>query len=522
MAGISVTTQPRHEAPYDLDGPKFGTLRVAELFNGDRRFEAGVYLSDGFLFRQAIERSGLQAPLLGDLATIWQPSRLKGIRVGREGVPFLAATQVFDVWPTPRKWLATSKTPQLAQRIVEPGWILVTCSGTVGTCIITSAAHSGYVVSHDLLRVQIPETDLRDYVYCFLRTWFGRAMMRGSHYGNIIKHLEVPHLAAVPIPVLDAMVSEIHDCVTDVLNARDRAYRLDMLARGRFADALTERPGEEQETGYLVPSKEVFGGRRRIEAAAHSPAARFVLQTYERNADSVVALGTLARVFLPARFRRIYGDVGVTYLDSEPIFKVNPEVSKRLTPATDIDFSDYKVRCGWLLLARSGQVYGINGQAILANEWHEGKVVTEHIMRIVPNHGKVRPGYLQTVLSHPTLGQPLVISRAFGTSVPELAPEDIERLPIPCLDGSVEGEIADAAEQASALRYRADVEENAVVQKLEDALSEHFTIGDKMPAETRKPGRPPKHDYDIRTVPKIPDTPENVAKAILRSPPDKK
>ena len=40
--------------------------------------------------------------------------------------------------------------------------------------------------------------------------------------------------------------------------------------------------------------------------------------------------------------------------------------------------------------------------------------------------------------------------------------------------------------------------------------------------EKKKPGRPPKHDYDIRTVPKIPDTPENVAKAILRSPPDKK
>ena len=39
----------------------------------------------------------------------------------------------------------------------------------------------------------------------------------------------------------------------------------------------------------------------------------------------------------------------------------------------------------------------------------------------------------------------------------------------------------------------------------------------------RPVGRPPKHDYDINTQQrKIPDTPENVAKAILASPPDKK
>ena len=56
-------------------------------------------------------------------------------------------------------------------------------------------------------------------------------------------------------------------------------------------------------------------------------------------------------------------------------------------------------------MARSGQTYGINGQAILASEWHEGKVVSEHVIRIIPNPEKVRFGYLQAVLSHPELGQ---------------------------------------------------------------------------------------------------------------------
>ena len=132
---------------------------------------------------------------------------------------------------------------------------------------------------------------------------------------------------------------------------------------------------------------------------------------------------------MPARFKRIYGEQGTTYLDSGPIFEVNPELSKFLTSATPIDLDAYMVQRGWLLMACSGQIYGINGQAILANRWHEGKVITQHVMRIVPDD-TIRPGYLQTVLSHPTLGQPLVVSQAYGTSVPELAVEDIEQLPI--------------------------------------------------------------------------------------------
>ena len=127
-------------------------------------------------------------------------------------------------------------------------------------------------------------------------------------------------------------------------------------------------------------------------------------------------------------------------------------------------------------MARSGQIYGINGQASVANEWHEGKVVTEHIMRIVPNPREVRSGYLQTVLTHPKLGQPLVVSQAHGTSVPELAPGDIERLPIPRMAHEIEDEIGDEAERANELRRKADETENKAVSRLEGELREELGI----------------------------------------------
>ena len=469
---IATATRPLARMPSLT--PECVTLPLSDMATGDRRLDAEVYLSDGFTVRRAIRCSGLAISTLGKIARIWQPSRLKGIRVEpAHGAPFLAATQVFDIWPTPRKWLAPSKTPAISDRYVLPGWILVTCSGTVGNVIISYSAHTDSVISHDLLRVQIEnDPSLRSYVYTFLRTRFGRTMMQGTHYGNVIKHLEVSHLQQIPVPVVDRLRNEMHQRISGLFAARDQAYRLDMTARRRFEDAMSDQPDAPQEEGYAVYASRLFSGRRRLEAFAHSPNAQLVARTYERNAESIARLGQIARAFVPARFKRIYGEEGTTYLDSGPIFKVNPELSKLLTSATPINFDAYMVKHGWLLMACSGQIYGINGQAILANRWHEGKVITQHIMRIIPED--IRPGYLQTVLSHPTLGQPLVVSQAYGTSVPELAAEDIERLPIPRLTKQEEDEIADAAERASELRMNANKEENETVSKLERELEKEL------------------------------------------------
>lgn len=462
-----------------LKAPECGLIPVSTLLVAGRRLEAGNYLSPGFVVRRRIATAGIRVLRVAELAEVWQPGRLpRSVRVDAAvGVPFLAATQAFDIWPEPRKWLAPSKTPDLARRFVSADWILVTCSGTVGNSIVSYGAHEGQLVSHDLLRVQVEKAGMRCYVFAFLRTWFGKTMMRSSHYGSAVKHLEVEHLREVPVPIVETILPAIQKGISEASTARDEAYRLDCSARELFAEAMADRPDRAREEGYLVSSTDIVRGRRRLEAAAHSPGASFVSQVYERNANSTVPLGSVARATVPGRFRRIFAEQGVDYLDSEPIFKVNPETNKRLATATEIDFGEYAVRSGWLLMACSGQTYGLNGRAILANAGHEGKVVTQHIMRVIPHDGCIRPGYLQTVLSHPALGQPLVVSRAYGTSVPELAPQDIEALPVPRLSDTVEERIADMAERASALRFEADTQESATIGMLEQELESRLGIG---------------------------------------------
>ena len=75
-------------------------------------------------------------------------------------------------------------------------------------------------------------------------------------------------------------------------------------------------------------------------------------------------------------------------------------------------------------------------------------------------------------LGHALLGRPLILRLAFGTEVPEIAPEDLSDVPIVRLGKKAEDEIADRVEQTSTLRMDADDEEDALVAKMDGFLEE--------------------------------------------------
>lgn len=448
------------------------SLPISEATTGARRLDAEVYLSEGFLVRREIAQSHLETERLGDLAKVRQPSRLAGIEVGRgSGAPYLMATQVFDLWPKPRRWLAEGKIAKPDELYVEPGWILVTRSGTVGNVVVTYAAHIRILISDDLLRVEVHEESLRGYVYSFLRTRYGRAVMRSSHYGNVIKHLEAHHLDAVDVPMLESLVEPLQREIESVFADREEAYLLEAEARSLFGEAVGSELEVEPEESFVVRASELFSDRtRRLDAQCFNPAAEAALKAIRDSGRKVEPLKSLVRtVFGVPRFKHVYAAEGIPYLDSEPLFKINPEQMKFIPPATKRDADKYLVKQGWLLMACSGQLYGLNGSVVIATRQHENKIVSNHVLRIIPT--QVRVGYLKAALEHPELGEPLVLRHAFGTEVPEIAPDDVLELPIVRLPRKSEDEIADRMERASELRIEADEKENAAVGRLEAELA---------------------------------------------------
>lgn len=462
---------------------KSSSLRASLLFGGGRRMEAENFLASGFGTRLAIEAKAYGWSALSTVARTWQPSRLKGIQVSRDyGTPFLAATQVFDVRPVPRKWLSLERTDSHAQRFVSPGTILVTCSGSVGRATLADTSIEGALISHDLLRIEAVEDSWWGWTYAYLRAPTVRAMMKAAQYGHIIKHLETHHLDTLPI----VRLAEIHRSRFDatakaVISARDRAHRLELKAEEEFLRAVGSHSfNQDAANGFTTCASAMFGKGRRLEGNFHNPKARAAEAAIRAAAAQLEAVDDLVqRVFVPGRFKHVYGDEGVPYLDSAQILEVVPDIDKRVLSLRGEKQAGYVVDAGTLLIPCSGQLHGIVGSVVLATEWHESKVLTNHILRVVPKKKPtIRIGYLQAVLGHPTLGRPRILKGAFGSSVPEIGPEDIKSLTVPRFNSKVEDAIADAIEEAANLRAQADEMEEQLASEAEDFLN-RFLAGDR-------------------------------------------
>lgn len=476
------------QSPYHAES--WTALSTLFMRRGDRRLEAENYLSSGYGIRISIESKSSGWVRLETLARVWQPLRLKGIQVGPEtGTPFFAATQVFDLFPVPRKWLALSRTRNAEGRFVARGQILVTCSGAVGRATLAFAPHTKVLISHDLLRVEPREPDNQGWLYAYLRAFKVRAMMTGAQYGHIIKHLEIAHLGALPIPQLSApWCTHFNRRVRDILDLRDAAHTATRDAEGLFEQTLGRfRPGDTGELGFEIKaSRTIFAGRRRFEAATHRPLVAQILKHLGKNSRRIDFLRDIvARVWWMNRFKRVYVDNGNRYLSADELFTLNPEITKRIL-ITDVQkMKPYFAKAGWLVMACSGQTYGLLGSTRLVSKYDEGAFLSHDLLRIAPREGGPPAGYLLTALTHPILGRPLVIAQSYGTSIPHLDPSDIELCPIVRLSPDSEKAIADLAEKAAELRGQADMLENEIAGEAE-ALLDRFIAGENIANEKKE------------------------------------
>lgn len=248
---------------------KWGATPVSTISVGERRLEASTFLADGYGQRLSIEGRPAGWQPVAEVANVWQPSRLKGITVpGGTGTPFLAAGQVYERHPVARKWLSLDKTPDFVNRFVDQRTILLTCSGSVGRATVAHAPHAGSLITHDLLRIQPLQSELRGWTYAYMRTALFRKMALSSHYGHMIKHLEPSHVAALPIVVPPPHEIDLFQARFErIFSARDEAWHAILQAHSLFTKALA--PSDEfidDGKPFSIHISAIQGGRRRLDA----------------------------------------------------------------------------------------------------------------------------------------------------------------------------------------------------------------------------------------------------------------
>lgn len=335
--------------------------------------------------------------------------------------------------------------------------------------------------SDDLLRVEALVPEHWGWIYAYLRSSQARAMMSSAQYGHIIKHLETSHLDALPIPLVrDEIAADFHKRTQEILDLRHRAHRLTLEAEARFEQALGPLKVKDWgETGFDVHASALFTGRRRLEATPHNPGVATICRYLAKQGRGTVNLADANyEVWLPGRFKRIPAEDGIELVDSSSVFEMNPDYDKRIADGDFGDAYNGRVQAGWLLMARSGQTYGLNGSVAFATVAHENRAVSDDLLRIAPKeNAKFRTGYLFVALSHPVLGRPLVKALAYGSSIPHIDASDLLALEVVRLTADEESVIADLAEESAAERARADVLERELAADA-GTLVDRFIAGD--------------------------------------------
>lgn len=167
------------------------------------RLDAGRYNPRLIKAIRVLREAGQRLEHLADVTeSLFIPPRFKRVYVEAEhGVPFLQGSHVVHFQPADLKYLSRS-SHKLARWIVHEGWLLVTCSGTIGRTMICPPEWDGWAASQHILRIVPNERKCpAGYLCAFLSSPFGQAQLTANIYGAVVDELTEEQAGTILVPM---------------------------------------------------------------------------------------------------------------------------------------------------------------------------------------------------------------------------------------------------------------------------------------------------------------------------------
>jgi type I restriction enzyme S subunit len=140
-------------------------------------------------------------------------------------------------------------------------------------------------------------------------------------------------------------------------------------------------------------------------------------------------------------------------------------LSKKLTK----NLNDIWLSKGWTLVSCSGTI----GNTVYTNSDFENKTASQHIIRIVANTEKIKPGYLHAFLST-RFGYALLTQGTYGAVIQHIEPHHIAGMPVPLLPDSEQQHIHNLVEESARLRIEGHKKLSQVHDLFSEALNKNY------------------------------------------------
>lgn len=219
--------------------PKAFSTKASEL---EERLDASYHVPAAQTAIRVLRKGKYKLMKLGELtADIRVAPRFKRVYVEKQhGVPLLQGSHLPQMRPFNLKYISLTKQEGLDRWIINKGWVLVTCSGTIGRVGLVSSRLDKWAASQHLLRI-IPSNDKGHpgFIAAFLMTPYGQHQLTSKIYGGVVDEITEKDTSNVWIPNAPIEIQrKIGELVVSAFEKRDEAAVIEEAAIQRVEVAL--------------------------------------------------------------------------------------------------------------------------------------------------------------------------------------------------------------------------------------------------------------------------------------------
>lgn len=404
----------------------------------DLRLDASFHLGETNRIKHHFKHSPYAFTVLSKQADdVFSGNIFRRIYVKDEsrGLPYLTGSDIIKSDIDSGKYISRKQAINLQRLILKEGWILVTCSGTLGNVVYTNKLFEGRIGTHDLIRIIPNNKDIKSgFLYAYLVSRFGHALLTQSSYGGVVKHIEPHHIKNLPVPIFPPEIQQqIHNLIIQSAELRVEANRLLEEVESimfTFLGITSVRYGK-----YRVSSRninEIFKSfQKRIDAPAFINEGVNLIDDLKSKGYAFKSLKDCeAKVTRPGIFKRVYvKNNGYPYIKGSELSLNNPfancvYLSKSRTPF----LNELKLRNNQILITCAGSVGDVR---LITKEFEDLHAIgSQDIIRIdCKEDGLLAANYIYAYLRLPFVYE-YIQSLKYGSVIERIEPFHVDLIPI--------------------------------------------------------------------------------------------
>ena len=424
---------------------KWCSISLSEVIEKGKRLEASVYDVEAKQAYMRVKNGRFPSvDLIGEHSPVQKAhygGRLKRNYIDKNcenAVGFIGSSEMLDISPQPIKFMIDDE--RVSDLHVKKGTVLISRSGTIGNMSFVNETLEKFLISEHAMRLEC--NSYPGYVYAYLKTKTGQALIRSNIYGSVIQQIEPEHLATIPIP--DApkeMKSKVDNLIVQSYTLRDESNALIDEATQLLIDELRLPAIEDFNVGYFKKDApvETFNVKLsdmeyRLDASYHVPIVEAITKHLTKHAEKVTTVADKRiskSIILPGRFKRVYVEEGQGrgFIGGKQLFELDPSNKKYLSLSQHGDRIEKQLELheNMTLITCSGTI----GKVALVGKHWENWTANQHIIRVVPADDRIA-GYLNIFLAS-DYGYHLITRHTYGAVIDEIDNTHVSRIPIPLL-----------------------------------------------------------------------------------------